>query len=252
MPLFSFLSGYVYAHRPFQGHAVAFIQGKAQRLLLPMLTLGTIFAIVQSMTQGTNARVTEWALLHIIPVAHFWFLEALFIVFLIVLGLEACRVLSRPLGFTVVWIISVLLQRFIDVPPYFALDGVVYLMPFFLAGLACKRFELDSKTSRSVAMAALLVAATWLWVLWGPQPLPTRDTLFHGRQSNFFTQLHLTNTYALLLLGTPLGIVGPIIAAKVISRSARWNRWLLGSSTKEKFSPTPTLLSDVAVETEQR
>jgi peptidoglycan/LPS O-acetylase OafA/YrhL len=201
-------------------------------------------------------------------------------------------VLSRPLGFTVVWVISVLLQRFIDVPPYFALDGVVYLMPFFLAGLACKRFELDSKTSRSVAMAALIVAATWLWVLWGPQPLPTRDTLLPGLVVGlssaflllrsgwrspwlacvgsysfaiyllhvfftagsriFFTQLQLTNTYALLLLGTPLGIVGPIIAAKVISRSARWNRWLLGSSTKEKFSPTPTLLSDVAVETEQR
>lgn len=272
MPLFSFLSGYVYAHRPFQGHAVAFIQGKAQRLLLPMLTLGTFFAIVQSMTQGANARVTQWALLHILPVAHFWFLEALFIVFLIVLGLEACRVLSKPLGFSVVWGISVMLQRFMDVPPYFALDGVVYLMPFFLAGLACKRFELDSKTSRSVAMATLIVAATWLWVLWEPHPSPTKDTLLPGLvvglSSAFlllrsgwrspwlayvgsysfaiyllhvfftagsrisFTQLHLTNTYALLLLGTTFGVFGPIAAAMVIRRSGRLTRWLLGGSSK--------------------
>jgi peptidoglycan/LPS O-acetylase OafA/YrhL len=38
--------------------------------------------------------------------------------------------------------------------------------------------------------------------------------IFTAGSRIFFTQLHLTNTYALLLLGTPLGIVGPLAAGK--------------------------------------
>ena len=286
MPLFSFLSGYVYAHRPFQGHTITFIEGKARRLLLPMLTLGTIFAIVQSLTLGANSSVNQWWLLHIIPVGHYWFLEALFIVFLIVMGLEKIKALSRLLGFSIVWGISVLLHELIVPPPYFALDGVVYLLPFFLAGLACKRFELGSDKSRLVATAALIGAATFLWLLWEPHTSPGQKTLLSGLVAGVssaflllrsgwrspwlayvgsysfaiyllhifftagsritFTQLHVTHTYALLLLGTTFGITGPIVAAMLIRRSPRLNRWLLGSSAKMSVSPPPALHSDAA------
>ena len=272
MPLFSFLSGYVYAHRPFQAQALSFIQGKVRRLLVPMLTVGTLFALVQSMTPGANDSVTQWWLLHIIPVGHFWFLEALFIIFLLVAGLEKYQVLSQRVGFAVVWGISLLLFEFVTPRPYFALDGVVSLLPFFLAGLACKRFALGSDTLRWVAAAALIAAAMWLWVLWSPDTRAGQETLLPGLiagvSSAFlllrsgwhspwlayvgsysfaiyllhifftassriaFTQMHVTNTYLLLLLGTVVGIAGPIAAAQIIRRSARLNRWLLGSSMR--------------------
>jgi peptidoglycan/LPS O-acetylase OafA/YrhL len=61
-----------------------------------------------------------------------------------------------------------------------------------------------------------------------------------------FTQLHVTDTYALLLLGTTFGIMGPIAAAMLIHRSPRLNRWLLGSSAKMSVSPPPALHSDAA------
>ena len=64
-----------------------------------MLTLGTLFAIVQSMTLGANGSVSRWWLLHILPVGHYWFLEALFIIFLIVLALEQLHALTGRLVF---------------------------------------------------------------------------------------------------------------------------------------------------------
>jgi peptidoglycan/LPS O-acetylase OafA/YrhL len=71
MPLFSFISGYVYGFRPYQGNAPAFVKGKVRRLLLPLITVGTIFAIVQAFTPGANNAVDRWRLLHIVPVGHF-------------------------------------------------------------------------------------------------------------------------------------------------------------------------------------
>ena len=183
MPLFSFLSGYVYAYRPFQRGAMPFIQGKGRRLLLPMLTLGTLFAIVQSMTPGANDSLDQWWLMHIVPVGHYWFLEALFIIFLIVLALEQLQALTGRLVFLTVWVISVLMHVLVKAPVYFALDGVVYLLPFFLAGLACKRFDIDSGPPRVVAALTLATSSLWLWSLWGfgaPHTSPGQDTLLPG------------------------------------------------------------------------
>jgi hypothetical protein len=39
-----------------------------RRLLLPLITVGTIFAIVQAVTPGANSAVDHWWLLHIVPV----------------------------------------------------------------------------------------------------------------------------------------------------------------------------------------
>src|SRR5262245_39111390 len=54
MPAFAFLSGYVYAQRPFSNDAGAFVIGKARRLLIPMLVVGTAFAFLQAVVPGTN------------------------------------------------------------------------------------------------------------------------------------------------------------------------------------------------------
>ena len=270
MPLFSFLSGYVYAVRPYrpgQSDARGFIQGKMRRLLLPMLTVGTIFALMQNAIPGANQHVTNWWLLHIVPVAHFWFLEALFIVFLLVVALEHWRLLATPQRFAGVWALAVLAFVFLHVTPYFAANGAVYLMPFFLAGLACKRFELHTVPARWLAAAVLALAGVWLAAL--PQALGqglSLPGLLAGLSAAFlllrsgwrwpalayvgsfsfaiylmhvfftagsrmtFTRLGVANLYVLLGLGTLLGIAGPMLAALLISRSARLKLWLLGEA----------------------
>lgn len=54
MPLITFLSGLVYAWRPFSGDWKPFINGKIRRLIIPMLVIGTTFALFQAFTPGTN------------------------------------------------------------------------------------------------------------------------------------------------------------------------------------------------------
>jgi len=88
MPLFTFLSGVVYAYRPFKSNIRHFILGKCRRLLLPLLVVGTTFAIIQANISSANSSINNWYLIHIIPVAHFWFIEAIFIIFMIIIPLE--------------------------------------------------------------------------------------------------------------------------------------------------------------------
>lgn len=98
MPLFSFRSGYVYALRPLRDRYGPFARGKARRLLVPLLVVGTAFAVLQSLSPGTNGSVADeipryqW---HIIPIRHLWFLQSIFWVFLAVGLLDRYRKLER-------------------------------------------------------------------------------------------------------------------------------------------------------------
>lgn len=266
MPLFSFLSGYVYGFRPYQGDAAEFIKGKVRRLLLPLITVGTFFAVVQAVTPGANSSVSEWWLLHIEPVGHFWFLEALFIVFLVVLLLEHFKALSTPTGFALAWTLSAVLFDYFSPPNYFAARGAVYLLPFFLAGLACKRFDIETPKARLAAVAVFICAATAAMLFpqyseqgsstaalalgvssaflllrsgWSFAPLAyigsfsfaiyLLHVFFTAASRIIFKELGVTDTYVLMTLGLAAGIAGPVVSALLISRHAGLNLWLLGT-----------------------
>ena len=170
MPLFCFLSGFVYAWRPYKGDALMFVKGKVRRLLVPMLLVGTLFAVLQAVTPGTNDKTTDWHLLHIVPVAHFWFLESLFIVFMVTACLERLSFLSTPLRWLLIWMTAVALFIFTELPVYFGLYGAVYLLPFFLLGLACKRFShLFQKVPRFWLSAAVVGYVVYM-VYYGALP----------------------------------------------------------------------------------
>lgn len=164
MPLFTVLSGYVYAARPFRSGAVGFVKGKVRRLLLPMLFVGTVFAIVQAVTPGTRSAVEHWYLLHLQPVAHYWFVESLFFLFLILLPLEAFGVLRKPTGFATVFGVAAILYLLGFGTRWFSLLGTFYLLPFFLAGLAWGRFGLRRALAPARAWGVLILLAGLLAV----------------------------------------------------------------------------------------
>lgn len=268
MPLFSFISGYVYAMRPWRCDATGFLRGKTRRLLLPLLTMGTLFALVQSFTPGTNGAIGNWWLLHIEPVGHFWFLQALFIIFVVLVGLERSGLLASPGRFGLVFFASLLLFAFADLPHYFAASGVVYLLPFFLGGLACYRFSIGSFTVRWLAVALLVNAAVWLWA--GPNHTASAalagltvglaaaflllrsgwqnqwlaliggysfaiylmHVFFTAASRLFFSSLGLADPYALLIFGTVAGVIGPMAAAWVLAHFARLEFLLLGQVSR--------------------
>ena len=159
MPLFTFLSGLVYANRPFVHNSKKFIIGKVKRLLIPMITVGSIFAIVQSFIPGSNQAVQNWHLLHIIPVGHFWFLEAIFLIFMLIVPLEKFQLLSSKISFTLVFFVTCLFYVSNLELRYFSISGFIYLLPFFLAGLATQRFNLSLIISKKIVGLILIILA---------------------------------------------------------------------------------------------
>lgn len=159
MPLFTLLSGYVYAMRPivrvddFPG----LVRGKIVRLLIPLITVGTLFVLVQSLVPGTNSSgnfFQSWIAIFY-GVSHFWFLQAIFIIFVIVGLLDAVGILKNNNYFLLVFLASCALWV-LDAAPtkLFSVDGAIRLFPFFLLGyfLCTRPKSLDSKAVISVAV----------------------------------------------------------------------------------------------------
>jgi len=156
MPLFTFLSGVVYAYRPFQGGSVSYIKKKARRLLIPMLTVGTSFAILQSIIPGSNAAIDNWYLLHIKPVAHFWFVESLFFLFILIVIFEKAKLFNNVLNFSLVLFAMSLLYLSPFENEYLSLKGLVYLAPYFLLGMGLQRYKLIGEIKLRVKVTIIL------------------------------------------------------------------------------------------------
>jgi peptidoglycan/LPS O-acetylase OafA/YrhL len=163
MPMFSFLSGVVYAWRPFTaGNGKHFLLGKMRRLLVPMLVVGTTFAFVQSITPGVNVAPANWATLHILPVGHYWFSESLFIIFMVVMTLESLHLLEDLRKFLIVLASAAIMQLTLTPPSEFSLYGANYLFPFFLCGLGCSRFRIAKFDFFPICLAVLAGTSSYV------------------------------------------------------------------------------------------
>lgn len=282
MPLFSFLSGMVYALRPARGDIGPFAAGKARRLLVPMLVVGTGFALLQAAmaggSGGTNRGITEWHLLHVIPVAHYWFLESLFLIFMLTAILERSRVLDTAEGFLAVLLAAMLLHVWAPLPVYFGLNGATFLLPFFLLGVAARRFP-TMTTNPRLAVAIVLVPVV-LMLGWAATQVPNPDApglerltvslcacllllrlgpavrwlAFIGTWSFGIYLFHPVFTAAsrivlkaagvadlptLFLAGLVAGLIGSIALTAALGRWP-WGRWMIGERPQRAASaPSP-------------
>lgn len=174
MPLFTFLSGWVYGLRPFAGDSQAFLMGKVRRLLIPMLVVGTLFALLQSWKLGANATLGPWYLLHVLPVAHFWFLESLFWIFLLIWALERWKLIAEPKAYLLVFALACATYLNVGGWYWFSIAGAIYLLPYFLTGLAFSRFPLQAYLANPWVRFGLLCLAT-VAVLSVGMPVPNQD-----------------------------------------------------------------------------
>jgi fucose 4-O-acetylase-like acetyltransferase len=176
MPLFSFLSGYVYALRPYRTDPPAFIAGKARRLLVPMLIVGTLFALLREVTPGTNFKGYDFSTLHIVPVAHYWFLESLFLIFIVIVALEHFKAMASERGFAVVLFAAACLHVAEPFPVYFGLLGAAYLLPFVLFGIWCNRFGDKRGLLGQLTLGASIAVAAALYAAFVAPSMPTRSS----------------------------------------------------------------------------
>ncbi|WP_164983978.1 acyltransferase family protein [Cellulomonas endophytica] len=174
MPLFAALSGFVYAMRPPvpASGLPGLVRGKARRLLVPLVVVGTLFWLTQTLVPGTNSGGSTplWRV-YLFPYEHFWFLLSLFVIFLAVGVLDAAGLLrtTRALGVAVA--VAAVLAVVTSAHGWWnllSLDGALNLLPFFLLGVLLCRHGSGPMTRRgplaaaAVATAALLGVQTWL------------------------------------------------------------------------------------------
>lgn len=271
MPIFTFLSGFVYAQRPFSSNWKKFMAGKIRRLIVPMLFVGTLFALVQTITPGTNTAITDWRVLHLMPVAHYWFIEALFLIFLVIIPLEHFKILQNKTGFALPFLIAALLYVSNAGTPWLSIAGAIYLFPYFLVGLYCSRFPVQIN-NRKILGYVLITTIILFLLFFGQQYGGERRSLnaliigtlfctgllfiefeslflakigifsysiylfhvfFTAASRILFIKIGITEIWILFILGTALGIAGPIFVERIASKYNPTRILLLGKRPKE-------------------
>jgi len=161
MPLFTFLSGFVYAHRPAGAVGLpTFFMKKLRRLGFPFLVVSTLFHLVQTRAPGANGGFAPGAMweIYVFSYAHFWYLQALFLIFTVVALLDAARLIERPAPFAVALAVAILACQIIHTESnIFSINETVVLLPHFLLGVAVTRFRdrLPRRVLLGTAVAAL-------------------------------------------------------------------------------------------------
>jgi glucan biosynthesis protein C len=206
MPLFTFLSGFVYAYRPVgRAELGPFALKKLRRLYLPMIFAATVFFFGHMLARDgvPPTRIAEIWRIYVLSYEHFWFLQGLMIVFALSLLLESLRALATFSRYLVALIGSLLLFFYepLEGIALFSFSQAVYLLPFFLLGIGANRFrefffspamlvatiaaflaglgvqaqdvlELHGDTQERRSMLALTIgfSATLLAIRWLPRP----------------------------------------------------------------------------------
>jgi len=147
MPLFTVISGYVYGLKPVKkGFSLSFIKGKARRVLLPFFFVASFQYIVNFIIPNVNqtVEIEEIWRIYLYSYGQFWFLQALFFVFITVAILEINGITAQFKGWIVCILVAISLLFFLH--PHikttlFSFIFYLYLLPYFLLGLGLNRFS---------------------------------------------------------------------------------------------------------------
>lgn len=139
MPLFTFISGYIYSIYKIRGNDFPeYVVGKVRRIIVPLFCVGVPFSVLQAVGPGVNkdVGVVDALLSFYIPVNHFWFLQAVFIIFMFVGVLEWRGLLQTA---TRLYVLLAFAAGVFLLPPFavdaFGINGAIYLLPFFVMGM---------------------------------------------------------------------------------------------------------------------
>ena len=168
MPLFTVLSGWVYAWRPLKSAPAipGFMQGKLRRLMLPLFFVGGANAILMALMSDPSLRpdllILPFKAL-VIPHSVYWFLNALFFVFIVVVVLEVLGAMNTFRGWAVVFLLALAAEAITpSLPRHFGIGGGVYLLAFFILGVGLNRFKnvlLSARLRPYIYIAALIMFA---------------------------------------------------------------------------------------------
>lgn len=132
MPLFSVMSGYFYAKARADRCSIAgFLSKKLRRLGVPLLFGTTVMFLLRSQVYGDVTSYSDALFFHY---QHYWFLQALLLIFAVVAVWDAISP-ARWQGLSVGAFATLMVSRSFYVTQFFSLSGALYLAPFFLSGM---------------------------------------------------------------------------------------------------------------------
>jgi len=132
MPLFSVLSGFLYAgHRADRASLPDFLRKKAARLLAPLLFVTLVMFVLRRAVYDDADTILHALVFHY---QHLWFIQALAIIFLAI-GVWDSLARPRWVGLCVAAFGAVMVSRSFELTSFFSLNGAFYLAPFFLFGM---------------------------------------------------------------------------------------------------------------------
>ncbi|WP_234367716.1 acyltransferase family protein [Parabacteroides pacaensis] len=150
MPLFTAIAGWVYALKPVTKNSLRlFIKKKSARLLLPMITVGTLYFLIQYITPGTNNKgelISMWKI-YIFPYTIYWYLPSLFLIFLFVAFIDihgwGDKFKDWYKWFILAYILLICEKLIIphNIPNLFSFKGALNQLPYFIIGMGVKRFS---------------------------------------------------------------------------------------------------------------
>lgn len=176
MPFFTVLSGWVYALRPVTRapQLPSFMTKKVRRILLPMVAVGLVQLGLMAVAPGVNARPGADAVFEILffGFEHLWFLQAIFVIFLIVALLDTGNVMWGPRSWTLLVLGTGVVGATVRIPQPFAVFSInqaLWLLPFFLFGVGLRRFATGRGSTAGrvgvvVGAALLLAIGTYLYL----------------------------------------------------------------------------------------
>ena len=201
-------------------------------------------------------------MMHIVPVGHFWFLQAMLLIFPLTVVLERVRLLDTLASTLLVLVLATGLFALARVPHYFSFDGALFLLPFFIGGLVARRLTLSGRAGAAGAAFVLLVclallvdaplerpvdaivriciglAAAWLLFVarlrWAPLEWVGQHSYGIFLMHVFFTattrivmqKLGVDNLAVLVPLGVMAGVAGPVLVMRLLDH-APWLRMAL-------------------------
>ena len=177
MPLFTLISGYVYAMVPvarWQDYP-QLIKGKSRRLLLPLITVGTVLYVVKRIVPGLNSNEDGLAFwrVFVFRFEYLWFLQSIFVIFLVVGILDSLGLLASRVRWSTVTAVAAIIFVVVHVPPevdVFTVSGALRLLPFFLLGYGLRRhslFDLSGAPALAATVAFAGVYAIRLLTIFG-------------------------------------------------------------------------------------
>ncbi|WP_336881357.1 acyltransferase [Rhodococcus globerulus] len=187
MPLFTVISGYVYAMRPVRSRVdlPELVRGKSRRLLLPMLTVGLLLFGMKLVVPDVNSRpeMSDLWRIYLFGYEHLWFLQAIFIIFLSVAALDALSMLSTPRRWALCTAVTLALFVALRLPldiNVFSINGAIRLLPFFLIGYGMQRHGLLDLRGRGAALTVGVFAVIYgfrlviIFDYWNPNQFVVR------------------------------------------------------------------------------